>query len=132
MVMKISTHEVISVIEEAFGDIDIPACISLVDTDGLIIHSIGSTCGDQIFLESLNAHLIMSFELTMEKLLALNEILDSLVVHTGEKVFYIDDIRGREGLFIIVESNPNLMNKVLPFLKNFVQSIEKTLGRQLV
>jgi hypothetical protein len=121
-----SAHNVIQVIEETFQGIDLAACISLVDADGLVIYSVGE-CADQIFLEGLNAYLIMSFESTLAKLLELNQILDSLVVNTGESVFYIDDLRGGSNLYIIVRTTQKLMNKVLPFLKNFVRAIELSL-----
>ncbi len=118
-----SAHNVIKVIEETFLGIDLAACISLVDNDGLVVHSIGE-CADQWLLESLNAYLIMSFESTLSKLLELNQILDSLVINTGESVFYIDDLRGHNDLYIIIRTSQKLMNKVLPFLKNFVRAIE--------
>ena len=118
-----SAHNVIKVIEETFQGIDLAACISLVDSDGLVVHSIGE-CADQWLLESLNAYLIMSFESTLSQLLDLNQILDSLVINTGESVFYIDDLRGKNDLYIIIRTSQKLMNKVLPFLKNFVRAIE--------
>jgi len=121
------THEVISVMEEAFGGMDLPACISLVDSDGLVVYNIGA-CEDQLILESLNAYLIMAFENTLEQLLILNEVLDSLVINTGKKVFYVDDLRGGHNMFIIVQTSPELMNKVLPFLKNVVNTFESALG----
>jgi hypothetical protein len=121
------THEVIAVMEEAFGGMDLPACISLVDSDGLVIYNIGS-CDDQLILESLNAYLIMSFEKTMEQLIVLSEVLDSLVINTGNKVFYVDDLRGGQNMFIIVQTSPELMNRVLPFLKSVVSTIESALG----
>ena len=118
-----SAHNVIKVIEDTFQGIDLAACISLVDNDGLVIHSIGE-CADQWLLESLNAYLIMSFESTLSKLLDLNQILDSLVINTGDSVFYIDDLRGKTDLYLIIRTSQGLMNKVLPFLKNFVRAIE--------
>jgi len=118
-----SAHNVIKVIEDTFQGIDLAACISLVDSDGLVVHSIGE-CADQWLLESLNAYLIMSFESTLSQLLDLNQILDSLVINTGESVFYIDDLRGKTDLYIIIRTSQKLMNKVLPFLKNFVRAIE--------
>lgn len=121
-----STHNVIKVIEETFQGIDLAACIALVDSDGLVIYSVGE-CADQWILEGLNAYLIMSFESTLHKLMELNQILDSLVVNTGQSVFYIDDLRGGSNMYIIIRTSPELMNKVLPFLKNFVKAIEISL-----
>ncbi len=121
-----SAHNVIRIIEETFQGIDLAACISLVDADGLVIYSVGE-CADQWVLEGLNAYLIMSFESTLKKLVDLNQMLDSLVVNTGESVFYIDDLRGGGNLYIIIRTSPKLMNKVLPFLKNFVKAIEISL-----
>ena len=121
-----SAHNVIRIIEETFQGIDLAACISLVDADGLVIYSVGE-CADQWVLEGLNAYLIMSFESTLKKLVDLNQMLDSLVVNTGESVFYIDDLRGGANLYIIIRTSPKLMNKVLPFLKNFVRAIEISL-----
>lgn len=121
------THEVIATLENTFSGMDLPACISLVDSDGLVVYSVGA-CEEQWILESLNAHLIMSFESTLEKLIMLDEVLDSLVISAGNKVFYVNDLRGGQGLYIIVQTSPSLMNKVLPFLKNVVDAMEATLG----
>lgn len=113
----------IKVIEDTFQGIDLAACISLVDNDGLVIHSIGE-CADQWILESMNAYLISAFEATLTKLLDLNQVLDSLVITTDDSVFYIDDLRGRNDLYVIIRTSQELMNKVLPFLKSFVRAIE--------
>jgi len=67
----------------------------------------------------------MSFELTRDKLKLTSENLDSLVVTTERKVFYIDDISENLDLYLIIQTNPDLMSKVLPFLKNIVISVEK-------
>ena len=118
------THEIIKIFDSVFSGIDLPACISLVDNNGLLIYSVGE-CADQWVLESLFSYLIMSFELTQDKLKLASEHLDSLVVTTERKVFYIDDISGELDLYIIIQTSPDLMNKVLPFLKNIVTSVEK-------
>ena len=118
------THEIIEIFNSVFSGIDLPACISLVDNNGLVIYSVGE-CADQWLLESLFSYLIMSFELTRDKLKLTREKLDSLVVTTERKVFYIDDISGTLGLYMIIQTNPDLMNRVLPFLKNIVSSVEE-------
>ena len=118
------THEIIEIFNSVFSGIDLPACISLVDNNGLLIYSVGE-CADQWILESLFSYLIMSFELTRDKLKLTSEKLDSLVVTTERKVFYIDDISGTLGLYMIIQTNPDLMNRVLPFLKNIVSSVEE-------
>ncbi len=61
------THEIIKIFDSVFSGIDLPACISLVDNNGLLIYSVGE-CADQWVLESLFSYLIMSFELTQDKL----------------------------------------------------------------
>lgn len=122
-----ATHEIINVMEETFGEIEIPGtCISLVDSDGLVIHNEGE-CDDLPILESLNAHLITSFESTLTQLISLNQILDSIVLNTGETAFYVDDLTGGAGLYLIIRTSSDLLNKVLPFLKNLVRSIELSL-----
>lgn len=127
MILSVGTHEVISVIEETFGGIELPGtCISLVDTDGLVIHSVGE-CDELTILESLNAHLITSFETTLTQMISLNQILDSIILSTGETVFYVDDLSGGTGLFLIIRTHPELLQKVLPFLKSLVRSIELAL-----
>ena len=124
--IKLGTHEIIKIFNSVFSGIDLPACISLVDSDGLLIYSVGE-CEDQWVLESLFSYLIMSYESTREKLKLTDENLDSLVVSTKKKVFYVDDISGNFDLYMILQTSPNLMNKVLPFLKNIVTSVEKNL-----
>lgn len=126
----LSHSDLIAVIEEALSGMELPACMSLVDTDGLVVYSIGN-CLETVLLESFNAHLIMSFESTMTELLGLNEVLDYQILNTGDKSIYIDDLRGSEGLFIIVQTNPEIMTKILPFLKSFVSSVESAFERSL-
>lgn len=124
VISSVATHELISIIEEALGGIELPGtCLSLVDSDGLIIHSVGG-CGELAFLESLHAHLITSFEATLTQLENLNQKLDSIVISAGETVFYVDDLTGGTGLYLIIRTTPELMNKVLPFLKSVVRTIE--------
>ncbi|UCE14287.1 MAG: hypothetical protein JSV04_03700 [Candidatus Heimdallarchaeota archaeon] len=118
------THELISVIDEVLGGIELPGtCLSLVDSDGLVIHSVGG-CGELTVLESLHAHLITSFENTLSQLDNFNQKLDSIVINAGDTVFYVDDLTGGTGLYLIIRTTPELMNKVLPFLKTVVQTIE--------
>ncbi len=124
----LGTHEIIKIFNSVFSGIDLPACISLVDSDGLLIYSVGE-CADQWSLESMFSYLIMSFESTREKLKLTDEFLDSLVVATKIKVYYVDDISGELDLYMIIQTSPNLMNKVLPFLKNIVTSVEKNLHK---
>ena len=125
---QLGTHEIIQIFNSVFSGIDLPACISLVDSDGLLIYSVGE-CEDQWVLESMFSYLIMSYESTREKLKLTDEYLDSLVVSTKKKVFYVDDITGKFDLYMILQTSPNLMNKVLPFLKNIVTSVEKNLQK---
>ena len=121
------THAIIGVMEETFGGIDLPGtCISLVDSDGLVIHNEGE-CDDLPILESLNAHLITSFENTLTQLISVNQILDSVVLNTGETVYYVDDLTGGSGLYIVIRTKPKLMNKVLPYLKSITKTIELAL-----
>ncbi|UCG02232.1 MAG: hypothetical protein JSW11_21905 [Candidatus Heimdallarchaeota archaeon] len=121
------THTIISVMEETFGGIDLPGtCISLVDSDGLVIHNEGE-CDDLPILESLNAHLITSFENTLMQLISVNQILDSIVLNTGETVYYVDDLTGGTGLYLVIRTKPKLMNKVLPYLKSITKTIELAL-----
>jgi len=127
VILTVGTHAVISVMEETFGGIKLPGtCISLVDSDGLVIHNEGE-CDDLLILESLNAHLITSFENTLSQLISLNQILDSVVLNTGETVYYIDDLTGGTGLYLIIRTSHKLMNKVMPFLKSITETIEKAL-----
>ena len=113
--------------EETFGGIDLPGtCISLVDSDGLVIHNEGE-CDELLLLESLNAHLITSFENTLTQLISVNQILDSIMLNTGDIVYYVDDLTGGTGLYLVIRTNPRLMNKVLPFLKSITKTIELAL-----
>ena len=126
--IQLGTHEIIKIFNSVFSGIDLPACISLVDSDGLLIYNVGE-CADQWSLESMFSYLIMSYESTREKLKLTDEFLDSLVVATKRKVYYVDDLSGELNLYMIIQTSPNLMNKVLPFLKNIVTSVEKNLQK---
>lgn len=127
----LETHKLIQNFETVFGGIDLPACISICDDNGLIIYSVGE-CADQLILESLFGYLIMSFESTSEKLKLTNEYLDNLLIQTKSKVFYVDDIQQEFGLYMIVQTTPELMNKVLPFLKNIVRTISKIITKSSI
>lgn len=122
----LKTHEIIKNFETVFGGIDLPACILICDNDGLLIYSVGE-CAEQWSLESLCSYLIASFESTQKQLELTNESLDSLVVTTGRKVYYIDEISSNLGLFMVIQTDPVLMNKVLPFLKNIAIAVENSL-----
>jgi hypothetical protein len=121
--------ELIGDFEDVFGGIDLPACISICDTEGLLIYSVGA-CENQWILESLYSSLVKSFESTQEQLNLTNESLDSLLITTGSKVYYIDEISHEFELYMIIQTDPELMNKVLPFLKSLVMIIERTLKRK--
>jgi len=126
----LSTHQVISLIEEIFGGIELHACLSLVDSEGLLIYSTGD-CLDQWVLEGLNAQLIVAFESTLKaisNLKTFGEPLDYILINAGDTMFYVDDLEGGHGLFLIIRTRTDLMGKVLPFLKSFVKSIEKNLA----
>ena len=122
-------NELIGDFEDVFGGIDLPACISICDNEGLLIYSVGD-CDNQWILESLYSSLVMSYESTQKQLNLTNESLDSLVITTGSNVYYIDEISHDLGLYMIIQTDPELMNKVLPFLKSLVKIIEKTLKRR--
>ncbi|MFW9854536.1 MAG: hypothetical protein ACFFFG_05730 [Candidatus Thorarchaeota archaeon] len=126
----LSHGDLVAVMEEALSGMELPACISLVDSDGLVVYSIGN-CLETVILESFNAYLIMSFESTTSKLESMNEILDYQILNTGDKSIYVDDLRGSEGLFIIVQAGPAVMTKILPFLKSFVSTVESAFERSL-
>jgi hypothetical protein len=124
----LETHKMIQTFESVFGGIDLPACISICDDNGLIIYSVGE-CGDQWLLESLFSYLIMSFESTSQKLNLTDESLDNLVIQTNSKIFYVDDIQKEHGLYMIVQTTPELMSKVVPFLKNIVNAIARIISK---
>ncbi|MFW9854873.1 MAG: hypothetical protein ACFFFG_07415 [Candidatus Thorarchaeota archaeon] len=129
-ISSLSHSDLIAVMEEALSGMELPACISLVDTDGLVVYSVGD-CLETILLESFNAHAIMSFESTMTELLGLNEVLDYQILNTGDLSIYIDDLRGSQGLYIIVHTAPAVMTKILPFLKSFVTTVEAAFERSI-
>jgi hypothetical protein len=117
------------VIEEIFGGIELHACLSLVDSEGLVLYSTGD-CFDQWVLEGLNAQLIVAFESTMNaiaKLPVFDSPLDYILINAGDTMFYVDDLAGNLQLFLIIRTRTDLMEKVLPFLKSFVSSVEKNL-----
>ena len=122
-------NELIGDFEDVFGGIDLPACISICDNEGLLIYTVGD-CDNQWILEGLYSSLIMSYEKTQKQLNLTNESLDSLVITTERKVYYIDEISYDLELYMIIQTDPELMNKVLPFLKSLVMIIEKTLKRR--
>ena len=122
-------NELIGDFEDVFGGIDLPACISICDDEGLLIYSVGD-CENQWILESLYSSLVSSYEQTQKQLDLTNEALDSLVITTESRVYYIDEISLDMGLYMIIQTYPELMNKVLPFLKSLVRIIEKTLKRR--
>ncbi|WP_455141943.1 hypothetical protein [Candidatus Hodarchaeum mangrovi] len=125
------THRVISLIEEIFGGIELHACFSLVDSEGLVLYSTGD-CLDQMLLEGLNAQLIVAFESTLKAFQDIpfsNSSLDYILINSGDIMFYVDDLAGDLGLFLIIRTRTDLMERVLPFLKSFVKTVEKNLTK---
>ena len=125
------THKVISIIEEIFGGIELHACVSLVDSEGLVLYSTGD-CLDQMILEGLNAQLIVAFESALRAFWDVplsNASLDYILINSGAIMFYVDDLVGELGLFLIIRTRTDLMERVLPFLKSFVGIVEKNLIR---
>jgi hypothetical protein len=122
----LAQHEVIAVFQEALSDIQLPACITLSDEEGLILYSIGD-CGDDIVIESVNAQLIMAYESLRTSLVDSKRELDYLLTSSSECSYFIDNLNSGKH-FMIVRTKEEIMMKILPFLRSVTDSIQKMMS----
>ena len=104
-------HLVIELFQQALGDLDLPACISLLDAEGLTLYSVGQ-CDDLSY-----ANLVILFEESKKQLERLNKIPTGLIINTNTGLSYYIHELGNTRLFVVVYSEYATMLNIFPLLE---------------
>lgn len=116
---------VIDIFNEAFGSFDLPACIAIIDSDGLALVTAG-LCPELGLFEGQMASIVTSFEtLKAQFTTSFNDDLNLFTLEFENQAFYVDDLKTGAGLYLVAHSeNNSLLLKARPFLANIVEKIE--------
>ena len=122
---------VMAIFQEAFETFDLPACIGIVDSDGLSLVTSGK-CPDIDLFEGQLASLIDTFESIRDRFSkSFAEDLDSMMLDFGKNTFYIDNllnsaVQGTTNhLYLVAQSEQkDLLVNARPFLMSIVEKIE--------
>ncbi|MHA2364370.1 MAG: hypothetical protein ACXAC7_10465 [Candidatus Hodarchaeales archaeon] len=117
---------VIDIFNQSFSQIDLPACIAIVDTDGFTLVTTG-LCPEMGLFEGQIATAVASFESLKERFLtSFNESLNLITLEFDDQAFYMDDLhKSGADLYLVAQcSSINLLVKARPFLTSIVQKIE--------
>lgn len=124
--VKIMGHqEVIALFTEALCGIELPACITLCDNEGLILFSVGNCLGDDLQAQNLYAYLIMTYDAAVTNLKTVKEEADNILISSkDDHAFFVDCIDEETGVFLLVKAKQGMMTKVLPFLNSIIKKME--------
>lgn len=123
---------IIAIFNEAFTAFDLPACIGIVDSDGLSLVTSGN-CPDITLFEGQLASLIDTFESIKGRFQqSFDEDLNLMMLEFGKNTFYLDNLMhtniGHEDdrvLYLVAQSGEkDLIMKARPFLVSIVNKIE--------
>lgn len=123
---------VIKIFNEAFSSFDLPACIGIVDSDGLSLVTSG-TCPDIALFEGQLASLIETFESVHDRFKqSFEDDLNLMMLEFGKNTFYLDNLMhtsigqaDNRVLYLVAQSDQkDLLQKARPFLVSIVNKIE--------
>lgn len=123
---------IIAIFNEAFTAFDLPACIGIVDSDGLSLVTSGN-CPDLALFEGQLASLIDTFESIKGRFLqSFDEDLNLMMLEFGKNTFYLDNLlhtnigqADDRVLYLVAQSDQkDLIMKARPFLVSIVNKIE--------
>lgn len=123
---------IIAIFNEAFSTFDLPACIGIVDSDGLSLVTSG-TCPDLALFEGQLASLIDTFESIKGRFKqSFDEDLNLMMLEFDQNTFYLDNLmhtnigQGDDRvLYLVAQSDQkDLLQKARPFLVSIVNKIE--------
>ena len=123
---------IIAIFNEAFSSFDLPACIGIVDSDGLSLVTSG-TCPDLALFEGQLASLIDTFESIRDRFKqSFEDDLNLMMLEFGKNTFYLDNLmhtnighQDEKVLYLVAQSDQkNLLQKARPFLVSIVNKIE--------
>ena len=123
---------IIAIFNEAFSSFDLPACIGIVDSDGLSLVTSG-TCPDLALFEGQLASLIDTFESIRDRFTqSFEDDLNLMMLEFGKNTFYLDNLmhtnighQDDKVLYLVAQSDQkNLLQKARPFLVSIVNKIE--------
>jgi hypothetical protein len=123
---------IISIFKEAFETFELPACIGIVDNEGLSLVTTGE-CPDIDLFEGQLASLIDTFENIRNRFTAsFSDDLELMILEFGNNTFYIDnllnstiDSKNTSQLYLVAQSvHGDLILNARPFLTSIVKKIE--------
>ena len=115
---------VIDTFNTAFENFELPACIAITDSEGLVLHTVGN-CPDLEFLEGMLAGFIISFEQLKNQVnVSFKEDTKAIAIDFGENAYYIHSIINTE-LFLVARSSGNLLWRAIPFLKGICDTLDQ-------
>jgi len=124
---------IISIFTEAFQTFDLPACIGIVDSDGLALVTSGN-CPDISLFEGQLASLIDTFETIRDRFKqSFADDLNLMMLEFGKTTFYLDNLlqsnidlgESHSSLYLVAQSDQkDLLLKARPFLVSIVHKIE--------
>ena len=123
---------IIAIFNEAFSAFDLPACIGIVDSDGLALVTSG-TCPDITTFEGQLATLIDTFESIRQRFSqSFEDELNLIMLEFGKNTFYLDNLMhtnigqaSDKVLYLVAQSDQkDLLQKARPFLVSIVNKIE--------
>ena len=115
---------VIDTFNSAFENFELPACIAITDSEGLVLHSVGN-CPDLAFLEGILAGFIISFDQLKNQVnSSFKEDPRGIAIDFGDNAYYIYSILNTK-LFLVAKSSENLLWRAIPFLKGICQTLDQ-------
>ena len=107
---------VIETFDTAFENFDLPACIAITDSEGLVLHTVGN-CPDLAFLEGILAGFITAYDQMKAQLnQSFKENPKAIAIDFADNGYYIYSIENTN-LFLVARSGGNLLWRAIPFLK---------------
>lgn len=115
---------VIETFDTAFENFELPACIALTDSEGLVLHTVGN-CPDLSFLEGILAGFISAYD-QMKKQLnqSFKEDPRAIAIDFADNAYYIYSIQNTN-LFLVARSSENLLWRAIPFLKGICLTLDQ-------
>jgi len=111
-------QEVIEVIKDVFGEVDLPICVVVVDNEGLELFSTSNCPG----VEDTNILGIMAYEQMNEQIKGrLDKSIDLMIFRIEQETFFVAPIVN--DLFLLARSDLKRLGHVTPLLEGLRSQI---------
>ena len=115
---------VIETYNTAFENFELPACIAITDSGGLVLHTVGN-CPNLEFLEGILAGFITAFDqMKIQLNQSFKEDPRAIAIDFNDNAYYIYSIQNTE-LFLVARSSENLLWRAIPFLKGICVTLDQ-------